>query len=231
MAGYVYHLRPLSNERFCKIGMTNGRDVENRLKECYEHLKGNFPTERALLDNLMESENEYVKGFVPVHAVNALRFVDFSSMFRRMISDESMHVQACLVDALIEAGVHGDVHRVMPLFEELNTEYARQLEDEISAGIGFLANNNPLLSARLFSQLANLGAKFRESERQGQYSQALELSYQGEYKRARDIFRQVSDQDVDTTWNINLNDVVTSLHPDDIDEEPEEEPTPESLEE
>lgn len=33
MAGYIYHIRPSSNERFCKIGMTNGRDVESRLKE------------------------------------------------------------------------------------------------------------------------------------------------------------------------------------------------------
>jgi hypothetical protein len=33
MSGYVYHVRPRSNDRFCKIGMTNGRDVESRLKE------------------------------------------------------------------------------------------------------------------------------------------------------------------------------------------------------
>lgn len=32
-AGYIYHARTLSNERFCKIGMTSGRNAKDRIQE------------------------------------------------------------------------------------------------------------------------------------------------------------------------------------------------------
>lgn len=33
MPGVVYHVRPASNDRFCKVGMTNGRSAQERIAE------------------------------------------------------------------------------------------------------------------------------------------------------------------------------------------------------
>ena len=63
MAGYIYHLRPLSNQRFCKIGMTNGRDVESRVKELNSNSYAGFSdwamVSLALVEDPQDVENSF----------------------------------------------------------------------------------------------------------------------------------------------------------------------------
>jgi len=60
MAGYVYHLRPKSNGYFCKIGMTNGRTAEERVKELNSQMYGGFNdwevTESLIVENPSDLE-------------------------------------------------------------------------------------------------------------------------------------------------------------------------------
>ncbi|SHH95861.1 GIY-YIG nuclease family protein [Ferrimonas marina] len=68
MAGYVYHLRPKSNARFCKVGMTHGRSVEKRLRELNTQGYGGFTdwevVSSVLVDDPVEVERSIHKRFV-----------------------------------------------------------------------------------------------------------------------------------------------------------------------
>lgn len=63
MAGYVYHLRPSSNIRFCKVGMTNGRDPQDRIKELNNSCYGGF-SDWYLASKILVKDPSHVETFI-----------------------------------------------------------------------------------------------------------------------------------------------------------------------
>lgn len=58
MPGYVYHMRPASNQRFCKIGMTNGRRATERAKELNSTSYAGFSDWEVISEILVEDPAE-----------------------------------------------------------------------------------------------------------------------------------------------------------------------------